>query len=179
MKGIIFNLFEEIVARDHGEDTWDDLLDAAGLDGVYTSLGNYPDEDLGKLVGAASGALDTPPDEVVRWLGHEAAPLFARGHPELFAAHTSTRSFVLDLNAMIHPEVRKLYPGVDVPVFDFDSSSEEVLVMDYRSPRRLCSFAEGLLEGTAAHYGEEVSVLQPRCMKRGDEQCILEISISS
>ena len=54
MKGIVFNLLEEVVIRHHGEDVWDALLDAAGVAGAYTSLGNYPDEDLGKLVAAAA-----------------------------------------------------------------------------------------------------------------------------
>ena len=57
MKGIIFNLVEEVVTAAYGEDTWDSLLDEAGLDGSYTSLGSYPDEDLFQLVGAASKAL--------------------------------------------------------------------------------------------------------------------------
>jgi len=33
MKGIVFNLLEEVVVRQHGETTWDDLLDATGLQG--------------------------------------------------------------------------------------------------------------------------------------------------
>jgi hypothetical protein len=52
MKGIVFNLLEEVVRRAYGEDTWDTLLEAAGLDGVYTSLGNYPHEELLQLVTA-------------------------------------------------------------------------------------------------------------------------------
>lgn len=32
----MFNLLEQLVSRDYGEDTWDDLLDEAGLDGAYT-----------------------------------------------------------------------------------------------------------------------------------------------
>ncbi len=54
MKGIIFNLVEEVVRNRYGEDTWDELLDAAGLDGAYTSLGSYPDEELLRLVAAAA-----------------------------------------------------------------------------------------------------------------------------
>ena len=46
MKGIIFNLLEEVVTQAHGEEVWDQLLDAAQVDGAFTSLGNYPDEDL-------------------------------------------------------------------------------------------------------------------------------------
>jgi hypothetical protein len=177
MKGVVFNLLEQLVARDFGEDTWDALLDASGLDGVYTSLGSYPDEDLSKLVSAATDALAMPADEVVSWLGRNALPLFAGYYPQLFEPHDSTRSFVLTLNDIIHPEVRKLYPGADVPEFDFDLR-EGVLVMGYRSPRKLCSFAEGLLLGAADHYGERLTIEQPVCMKRGDDQCVLEIAFA-
>jgi hypothetical protein len=176
MKGIVFNLLEKIVSRDCGEDAWDELLDAAALEGVYTSLGGYPDEDLSALVAAASSALEMPPDEVVRWFGRNALPLLAAGHPQFFAAHESVRPFILTLNDIIHPEVRKLYPGADVPVFDFEASSDEVLVMGYASTRRLCAFAEGLIEGAAAHYEQTVSIDQTRCMLRGDPKCVLEMS---
>ncbi|MGH2979364.1 MAG: heme NO-binding domain-containing protein [Solirubrobacterales bacterium] len=179
MKGIVFNLLEETVSHDYGEDVWDQLLEAAQLGGAYTSLGSYSDDDLMRLVAAASSALDTPPDEIVRWFGRSALPLFADRYPQFFEPHTSTRSFVLTLNQVIHPEVRKLYPGADVPVFDFDTSSDEVLVMGYASPRKMCAFAEGLIEGAASHYGEQALIQQPKCMVRGDEKCVLEISFSS
>ena len=177
MKGVVFNLLEQLVARDFGEDTWDALLDASGLDGVYTSLGSYPDEDLAKLVSAASDVLAMPADDVVSWLGRNALPLFAERYPQLFEPHDSTRSFVLTLNDIIHPEVRKLYPGADVPEFDFDVR-EGGVVMGYRSHRKLCSFAEGLLLGAADHYGERLTIEQPVCMKRGGAQCVLELAFA-
>ena len=97
MKGIVFNLLEETVSRDYGEGVWDQLLEAAELDGAYTSLGSYSDEDLLRLVGAASSALNTPPDEVVRWFGRSALPLFADRYPQFFEPHTSTRSLVISV----------------------------------------------------------------------------------
>ena len=175
MKGIVFNLVEEVVRAEYGEDTWDDLLEAASLDGAYSSLGSYEDQDLTKLVCAASDALHLPPDEIVRWVGRKALPLMAAAHPHFFTAHTHTRSFVLALNDIIHPEVRKLYPGADVPVFDFDASDPEVLVVGYHSHRKMCSFAQGLVEGSAEHYGENVTFEQPLCMHRGDAQCVFHI----
>jgi len=176
MKGIVFNLLEQAVVQAHGEPTWEALLDAAGLDGVYTSLGSYPDEHLFLLFGAASEALDTPPNDVVRWFGRNAMSLFAGRYPHLFTGHAETRSFVLTLNDIIHPEVRKLYPGAVVPEFAFDASDPDALLMDYYSPRKLCAFAEGLLLGAADHYGETIEIEQPRCMNRGDAQCRLEIT---
>ena len=178
MKGIVFNLLEAVVRRDYGDDTWDALLEAAEADGAYSSLGNYSDQEMMRLVGAASSALKLPADDVVRWFGRNALPLLAEKHPHFFAAHRSTRPFLLTLNDVIHSEVRKLYPGADVPVFTYDTSSSDVLLMHYSSHRKLCALAEGFIEATAAHFGEELSLDQPECMKRGDDKCVLRISVS-
>jgi predicted hydrocarbon binding protein len=49
--------------------------------------------------------------------------------------------------------------------------------MHYRSPRKLCALAEGFIEATAAHFAEELSLDQPECMKRGDDKCVLRVSV--
>lgn len=177
MKGIVFNLLDECVVAEHGEDTWDDLLEDAGVSGSYTSLGNYPDDELLRLVGAVSERLGIEPEKVVRWLGRSSLPRLADRYPGFFTPHTATRPFLLSLNDIIHPEVRKLYPGAGVPTFDFSETDEGALVMSYRSARRLCAFGEGLIEGAAGHYGEQVSLAQPVCMNRGGEHCRIEVTL--
>ncbi|MGQ0810429.1 MAG: heme NO-binding domain-containing protein [Nitrospiraceae bacterium] len=175
MKGIVFNLLEELVRREHGENTWDALLESAGLDGVYTSLGSYADAELMKLVAAASSALHSQPDTILRWFGRKAMPLLAEKYPSFFATQKSARPFLLTLNDIIHPEVRKLYPGAVVPVFDFDTSSPDTLIMGYTSERKLCALAQGFVEGAADHYGEDLSFEQTQCMHRGDEKCVFRM----
>ena len=175
MKGIVFQLLHRVVAAEYGEPTWDAVLTEAGADGAYTSLGSYDDAELGRIVGASSRQLGLPADDVVRWFGRRAMPLLAEHYPKVFAPHTDARAFVLTLNAIIHPEVRKMYPGADVPDFDFDTSSPDELLMIYRSKRRMCAFAEGLLQGSADHYGQRASIVQPKCMHRGDPCCELRI----
>ena len=176
MKGIIFNVVEEVVTARYGEDVWDSLLESAALDGSYTSLGSYPDDHLQRLVKAASEALSLPPDDVVRALGEGAIPLLATRYPQFFEPHQSARPFLLTLNDIIHPEVRKLYPGAEVPDFDFDEADNGDLVIGFRSERRLCALAEGFILGAANHYGETVTMTQPRCMHRGDDKCLIQCS---
>jgi Haem-NO-binding len=178
MKGVIFNLAEEVIVQSHGEDGWDALLDAAGLEGSYSSLGNYPDGELARLVKAASQLLQLTPQEVVRRLGEGALPLLAARYPGFFAGHASTRPFLLTLNDIIHAEVRKLYPGAEVPEFDFDDSDPAHLILGYRSARRLCALAEGFIVGAARYYGEEVSLDQQRCMHRGDDRCVIRCAFT-
>ncbi len=171
MKGIVFNLLEEAVTAHHGEETWDTVLDTAELEGAYTSLGSYPDEEFVALVNATAQLLDREPQPLIRWFGRQALPMLGAKYPRLFAGYSDSYSFVLALNDIIHPEVKKLYPEADVPEFAFDDSTAGVLALGYRSPRRLCAFAEGLLEGTAEWFGERVTLDQPQCMHRGDLSC--------
>ena len=178
MKGIVFNLVEEVITRDHGDGTWDALLEAARLDGAYTSLGSYSDDDLTKLGAAASSALGTPAEAVIRWFGREALPLLAERYPSFFSGHASAQSFVSTSNDIIHPEVRKLYPGADVPDFEFHRPSEETLVVGYRSKRKLCALAEGFIDGSAGYYAQVVTIEQPLCMNRGDDKCELVCTFS-
>jgi hypothetical protein len=176
MKGIVFNLLEQVVVEDHGEQAWESLLDATGMDGAFTAVGSYPDEDLTALVSAASEALGTEPDDLVRWFGRRSIPLLAARYPGFFTPHNSTREFLLTLNDVIHPEVRKLFPGAYAPSFEFDTSEKDHLGLSYHSHRNLCSFAEGLIQGAAEHYREHASIDHVLCTKQGDDRCLLRCS---
>ena len=178
LKGVVLDLHEQAVVRDHGEDAWDDLLGTAGLVGAYTTLGSYPDDHLGRLVTHAAIAFGMPAEDVIRWFGREALPLLAASYPEFFTPHTSTRAFLMTLNDIIHPEVRKVYPGADVPWFDMGEAADGAVVMGYTSRRRLCAFAEGLIEGAAAYYAEPVRIEQPTCMLVGDDACSLVVHLA-
>ena len=175
MKGIVFNLLQEVVTQHYGEDVWDDLIDAAGVDGIYTSVGSYSDDEMTALVGATSDRLGLPPAAVLRWFGQQAMPLLAQHYPGFFKGHTSARSFILSVNDVIHVEVRKLYAGAECPYFQFREGPDGSLSMDYRSTRRLCVLAQGFAEGASAHYGENIDFQHAKCIDKGDAACVFHI----
>ena len=179
MKGIIFNLAEEVVSRQHGEDTWDAVLDQAGVAGSYTSLGNYPDSDLLAIVAAAARMLGTDEGSVLRAVAQGSIPLLAERYPHFFTPHSNACQFLLTLNDIIHPEVRKLYAGADVPNFAYELDNDDSVTLLYGSHRKLCTLAEGFIHGAAQHYGQDVDVEQPTCMLRGDEVCRLRCEFSA
>jgi hypothetical protein len=175
VKGILFNLVEEIVVDQWGADTWDDLLATAGVDGAYTSLGNYPDRELELLVDATSARLELAIPDVLRTIGRLAIPGFHRRYPEFFDAHDDSRGFLPTVNHIIHPEVRKLYPGATVPDFTDHDGPDGSMVLEYESPRRLCHLAEGLILGVGDHYGESLSVHQSACRLEGGDRCSIQV----
>lgn len=170
MKGVILNVVEEVVSEQFGEDTWDDLLADAGLDGAYTALGNYDDAELAALVRAASRRLRTTDEDVLRLVGRLGFQHLARRYPPLLVDHRSSRTVLADLNGVIHPQVLSLHPGASVPDFGFSEGPTHVRLV-YRSSRQLCHLAEGLALGLAHHFDELVEVRQERCRLRGDDEC--------
>lgn len=181
MKGIIFNVVEEVVRTQHGEQAWDIILERSGASGAYTSLGTYPDSELVAITQAAAVEMGMTPDEVVRAVGIAGIPMFAERYPHFFTESPGLLDFVLSLNEIIHPEVRKLYPGAIVPVFTFDppvrsQAGSTSLVMGYRSHRAMCALAEGLVLGAAKWFNEPITLTQTHCVHRGDPQCVLVLT---
>ncbi len=174
MKGVIFNAVQDAVERNFGDDAWDDTLDRAGVAGSYTSLGNYEDAELVAIVAAFPEATGTDTAARLRWVGAEAVPFLVGAFPQFFE-DTDLRGFLPALNHMIHPEVRKLYPGATPPDFDITPQDADSLSLRYESERRLCWLAEGFTYGVARHLGETVVIDQPSCAQDGDDHCELRI----
>lgn len=158
MKGVIFNAVEEAVITLYSDDVWDDLLDAAGLDGDYTSLGSYPDAHLEALVGAAVEMTGIDAVELIKVLGRHSFPHLADRYPELVDDSSGTHEFLRRVNDIIHPEVLKLHPDARPPRFSFEDRDDGVLRMTYESERRLGVLAQGLIYGAADRFGEDVTV---------------------
>jgi predicted hydrocarbon binding protein len=172
--GIIFNLLEEAVTRRFGAGAWAEMLATIDVGG-YLPFDKYPDDEFFRLLGALPVAPEMDAEERLRWFGRAAVPLLAERYPLIFAPHRSAESFLLTLNAIMHPG--GAVPA-DIEAGPLDLEVLEVeppggLVLGYRSIRRLCALAEGFVTGTADYYGEAVQIQQPRCMLHGEERCAL------
>ena len=133
MKGLILNLVEDVVRAEHGEDYWDQVVDASGLAASYTSMGTYPDHEVEALAAVVAAQEDASAYDVIRHVGHVGMASLAERYPGFFDPHTGVRPFLLSLNTTVHPEVRRLYPGAVIPEFDIAFPDAHV-VMTYRDP---------------------------------------------
>ena len=174
MKGIIFNILEAAIERKFDADTWDDILDRAGLDGSYTSLGNYGDDEFLAIVNQLPEATGRDLAARLRWIGIQSMPSLVEVFPQAFD-QTTLAAFLPTLNHMIHPEVRKLYPGAHPPDFEIQDNSDGVITLRYHSERKLCWLAEGFVLGVSEQLNEPVTISQPVCMHNGDDHCELDI----
>ncbi|WP_456269700.1 heme NO-binding domain-containing protein [Kushneria sp. AK178] len=177
MKGIIFNMLNDIVVSRFDEQTWEVLLDNARVSGAWSSLGNYDDHDMLALVSAASHHLHMTPQACLQWLGREMLPRLGDFYPGMLERFGTTFATLKALNNVIHPEVVRYHPDAIVPVFHYHEVTDHSMVMEYRSVRGICSLAHGLMLGCSDYYNETVAIDHIRCRHRGDEHCLFRISI--
>ena len=82
----------------------------------------------------------------------------SEAYPSLFENHASSRDFVISVNSMIHPEVRKLYPDASCPFFNVKETTGGDVKMEYRSSRDMAELAHGFIDGAAEFFGDKVEV---------------------
>lgn len=178
MKGVVFNLLNELVEEKFGFVAWEQMLDAADSDGVFVEAETYPDELVVKLVGAAHELTGVSVPDLLRTFGEFMAPAFARDYPVFFEAQETLKAFLLTVDRVIHVEVRKLYPEAHLPEFDYKDESDKSLTMYYRSPRKLCYLAEGLIAGCSKHFDESYTLTHDLCMHNGADRCEMQLEFS-
>ena len=158
MKGVVFNAAQEAVIELFDEDTWDDLLDAAGVEGVYSSVGSYPDEEMVAIIVAASEATGLSVEDVLVAVGRKALHHLASRVPTLIGGCTNAFEMLGMIHDVIHVEVLKLYPDSRPPEFSYEDLPDGGLRMGYRSPRCLDALAEGLILGVGDRFDTELRV---------------------
>ena len=161
MKGMVFDLLEEAVTCAFGEDAWEDLVEVSGVSGDYTSLGTYSDEEITRLVAAASAKLGMGPDAVLEWFGRAAMSLLRERYAALFQGHASSRTFIPSVNSTIHPDVRKIYAGAACPFFHMAEEARGGIAMRYSSSRRMFAVAVDFVCGAADLWGDGFTISTP------------------
>ncbi|WP_370978436.1 heme NO-binding domain-containing protein [Agaribacterium sp. ZY112] len=173
MKGAVFIALNELVESQYGLEAWETLLNKVEpkCGGVYVSTEDYPDTDVQLFVEEISALLQRPSTEVTRIFGHflfselnTKYPIFSQQCSELF-------EFLDSIEKVIHKEVRKLYDNPSLPSLTCNRISTNKLKIEYRSPRKLCYLAEGLVQGASEHYQTPISLEHSSCMHKGDEHC--------
>lgn len=173
MQGIIFTALSDMVIEKLGMAVWDQLLDDADLpsQGAYTSGGRYDDAELLTLVGMLSERTGIAAPDLIRSFGEYLFAKLYASLPDSIRGSENLRQFLLAIENTIHKEVKRIYPDSYLPSFQYDDSNTKQLTMHYRSKRKLCFAAEGLIAGAAAQFKESIRIEHPVCMHHGADHC--------
>ena len=177
MKGVVFDILRDMVEENYGMEGWQAILDKSGSDGLYISTQTYEDAELMGLVSAASDITKISVSDLVFAFGEYMVPSFYKRYPSFFDNAENFIKFLVSVDQIIHVEVRKLFPDAGLPTFDYNDEKSNHLTMIYKSPRKLCRLAEGLISGSAKHFNEKYILKHDPCMHDGHDHCNLELEL--
>ena len=179
MKGIIFLKFNDFIDEFFGEQFWDELLTAAALpsEGAFTSTVIYDDQEFFTLCRVITDKKNISAKELQMAFGKFFFKAIYPHVPPRANAHAfkDVFEFLHIVQNMIHAEVKKIDPNALLPEFIFINESPTILTFQYKSPRQLCYFCEGVVHGLAQNLGQKVNVCQPECQHKGDQRCLITV----
>jgi hypothetical protein len=177
MYGMINKAIRTLVTREAGEEVWEQVLVASGIDeDVYEDLEAYDDGITFSLVGATSETLGLPASDVLEMFGvYWAVDVAPKGYGEYFNAFGNDfKSFVSGLDEM-HVRISEMLPSLSPPSFDIEELDENHFKIHYKSPREgLAPLAIGTLKGIAMHFGGEADITQIK-YKGTDDHDVFEV----
>lgn len=179
MRGIIHaELAQYVISRAGSNEEWEALLAEAGLEGRhYLSSETYPDDELFGLVLAESRRSGKPIPAILVEFGRHLAPPLAHTYSAFIPDHWRTLDLLEHTEETIHKAVRRKGPGATPPNLSCTRVSETEVHISYRSERRLCALAKGIISGVADVYGERVVTRDESCMHAGDPSCELSVEL--
>ena len=168
MHGIVFASFHDFLRELGGAEA---VTAAFGHD-TYSMVEAHPDEAFLQLLDRASAHTGVEQRELSRQFGSFMGEhTFPRLYPAFYDLASNTNNFLLGVEDRIHELVRATIPNADPPSLTVRAASTGGVEITYDSPRRLCDLLEGLVQGTARHYGERIRVEETTCARHGAAAC--------
>lgn len=176
MHGLIFAQLQKYADTQVGPGTWQVLLNSAGKQGkIYMPIQEYPDQDLVDLVGAASAATGTPIPALLQDFGKFIVPSLVQMYGAFIKPDWTALDVIENTEQSIHTAVRIRNPGAQPPQLVATRVSENEVVVNYTSQRKLCSVAKGIAQGVCDHFGERVVITETSCMNMGGPACDIHV----
>lgn len=176
MHGIIFAQLNSFVVSKFGQESWTKILKESGLgDRIYMATTTYPDEEIVKIVTGASSVLGKDANSILEAFGQFLVPGLMRIYGSLVKPNWKTLDLLEHVEETIHAVVRARNPGADPPALECTRVSEREVQIVYRSKRKMCAFAKGMVTGVSEHFKEIVSIAETACMHKGAANCTIVV----
>ena len=176
MKGIVFTEFLEMVEQEFGLQVVDNIITKSNLpsEGAYTSVGTYDFLEMQQLLVHLSEDTNIPIQDLLFAYGKFFFATLENNHRDIFSLYSSPLTMLASIENHIHVQVRKIYPGAELPTFKIIKQEEDYLEMMYYSERSMYMFAKALMEKTFEHYHEN-SKIHLELLKEDGSQVLFKI----
>jgi predicted hydrocarbon binding protein len=173
--GLIVHEFQRYVEAGSGPEASDEICDAIGLPRVADISGNYPDSQFVEAVLLAASRSRKPLSDVLHDFGEWLVPPLLSVYGVFVEARWNLFDVLEHTEATMHRAVRLRDPSALPPTLSVERVGPQEVRIAYRSERRLCALAKGIVAGLATHYETPIDLTESTCMHRGDGACTLSV----
>ncbi len=158
MLGVVFTTLIDMLEENVSPEFADEVLVEADFEhqGAYTAVGYYPFEEMVTLLTILSNKTGKTVNELLYDYGVYLFTALHKAHPQVAIDKYSVVDILKSLEDDIHVQVRKLYADADLPMFEVVDSSDKHIDLLYTSKHELYALAEGLIDGAAATFNNEI-----------------------
>lgn len=161
MYGVINKSLKEMVMRQFGESTWQQVMTVANVsEDSFLTMRSYDDQITYALAGAAAEVLGLSLDDALRAFGvHWVQSTLQEQYEVLMQATGSDMGgFLRNLNAL-HDRISSTFLDYRPPQFLVDDLDDGALKITYVSEREgLTPFVEGILLGLAQRFNAPMTI---------------------
>ena len=171
MKGLIFKYLLQYVEITYGKDVVEKMLTQAGRlssNGSYIENESYPYEEIFQLVGNLATITNESMAKNFENFGEYLFIQLAKAFSGFFEENETLFSFLQKLEDHIHLEVRKKFPGANLPGFEFTEIDDKNLKMIYKSERAMSDFGIGMIKGASIWFNRRVFVGKKDISRKSD-----------
>lgn len=179
MHGVIFVELKKYVDAKVGGDAWRALVEKSGIKTkMFMAMSSYDDAELLALVQTASSMTGTPVPDLLRDFGSYIVPDLMKMYRAFMKPAWRTLDVLQYTESSIHTQVRTMTKGAMPPFLTCTRTSPTEVVIQYKSPRKLCHVGVGIIDGIAGHFSEKVTQRHDKCMHRGDAECEMRVKLA-
>jgi len=181
MYGMVNKAIQQMVIRDHGEETWEAIkLKANITEDLFLSNSSYPDRITYDLVSASSEHLEVDAQLILIEFGKFwVLDTALKGYGGLMrAGGNNLKEFLLNL-PNFHTRVSMVFPNLIPPTFEVRNITDHSLDLHYITHRPgLQNFVIGLILGLSTMYKieTETKLIATRDSEEGNGADIFHIS---
>lgn len=160
MKGIILSEFIEFLENEYGNDIAQTVIDESGVEsaGAYSRVGLYDYHELLQLLTQTVTQTNVEEKALLHRFSEHLFAVFQRDYGVFFGGSDSAAEMLTKIDDHIHVEVQKLYPDAELPKFTY-TRQDDLLLLDYSSPRPLAGVAEALTLACIRYFGNHEKLL--------------------
>ena len=160
MKGTVLVCLQELITVKFGASVWERVLIRTGQTKytLFAALSDVEDDLAIGLVMSVCAELNITLQQAADAFGDYWVNTYSpRLYEGFYAKHTSSRTFLTDLNNM-HARLTRSMPGARPPKFRFEWPDPDTLLMHYESHRPLIDIAVGMTRALGTRFKETLVV---------------------